>query len=922
MLTIRPMESGKGYSAKYLEHSDYYEEGQKITGEWYGKGASRLGLTSDVSAEHFEAVRQGLHPETGEPLRPRRSADRMARDGTVQSTGRELYDLTLSAPKTVSVMACIGGDERLIELHHRAVREALAEAERAASTRVRKGLENTDRATGNLVTACYFHSESRFLDPQLHTHCATANLTYDEVEKRWKALQMGGIFQRTHYLTEVYRNELARGLQELGYEVEYRWNSKMTDRNVEIKGISEEFCYKNSRMSQLRDKEIAAFAEEHHRMPTHNEETILLRRVRPEKRTDLSAEEVHDMQVGRCSREDLAMIAEARRKADARVYVPPMHGAEPSVQYALDHVFERVSVTDDYRIIEQALRHSRGQTTLAEIKAHLIDLEVKGRIFRHKGELATEESLQREKSMIGMIDNGVGKFTRLGGNREFTASDRLNPKQKEAVEFVLNSRDLAVNVQGAPGTGKTWLLQDVKRGLEEAGRQTLAIAPTKSAEEELKKVGFEQPMTIEGLLQDKDAQLRMHNRAVIIDEASMVSARQMFELLSLAQRCGSRIIYCGDTRQIMSVEAGDSLRILETESKLKSASFELTEVTRQKNNPAYLAAIKALRKDTALGFELLNDAGAIHQVSDDQRPGAVAKARRELLDKQNARPDDILCVSPTHAEIAAVTAAIRDDRKVHDELGESRTFERLEPLNWTLAERCDLRNYKPGQVLLFHRPTVFADRNEAFEILSVKDKAVLVRNQDGEEAEVTAKQAKSFGVFAKCEIEVAIGDVLLLQGNRRGPEFRATNGQFVTVEQFDEQGRIQLEDKRTLPDDFQTFNYGYATTAHKSQGKTVDHVLISGNEMSQELFYVAASRGRESVQIFTEDKEWLEVTAGISGARTSATELADRIDQEAVNAARIVAHWYIDFETGAPTQDATRDRYRGDRGGRERGFSR
>jgi hypothetical protein len=276
----------------------------------------------------------------------------------------------------------------------------------------------------------------------------------------------------------------------------------------------------------------------------------------------------------------------------------------------------------------------------------------------------------------------------------------------------------------------------------------------------------------------------------------------------------------------------------------------------------------------------------------------------------------------THAEIAAVTAAIWDDRKAHNELGEGRIVERLEPLNWTHAERSDLRNYQPGQVLVFHRPTVAAERHEAFEVVSVKDKFVLVRNQDGEEAQVTQKQAKSFGVFAKREIEVAPGDVLLLQGNRRGPEFNATNGQRVTVKQFDEQGRMVFEDEHVAPDDYQTFTYGYATTAHKSQSKTVDNVIISGNAMTQEQFYVGESRGRESIQIFTEDKEWLEVTAGISGARTSATELADRIDREADNAAKIVIHWYTDFETGAPTQDASRVQPRGDRGGMERGMAR
>ena len=184
-----------------------------------------------------------------------------------------------------------------------------------------------------------------------------------------------------------------------------------------------------------------------------------------------------------------------------------------------------------------------------------------------------------------------------------------------------------------------------------------------------------------------------------------------------------------------------------------------------------------------------------------------------------------------------------------------------------------MRNYQPGQVLVFHRPTVAAERHEAVEVVSVKDKAVLVRNRNGDETEVTKKQVKCFGVFAKQEVEVCPGDVLMLQGNRRTPDLNATNGERVTVKQFDAKGRMEMEDGRILDSDYQTFTYGYAATAHKGQGKTVTNVIISGNQMSQEQFYVGATRGRESIHIFTADKEWLAVTTGVSGARQSATEL-------------------------------------------------
>src|SRR5271165_1433567 len=114
MLTIRAMSNGAGYSARHLQHSDYYAEGERVTGQWQGRGAELLGLAGAVRTEQFEALRQGLDPQTSEFLRQRHSADRISADGEVQSRGRNLYDFTISAPKSVSIMAELGGDERLV----------------------------------------------------------------------------------------------------------------------------------------------------------------------------------------------------------------------------------------------------------------------------------------------------------------------------------------------------------------------------------------------------------------------------------------------------------------------------------------------------------------------------------------------------------------------------------------------------------------------------------------------------------------------------------------------------------------------------------------------------------------------------------------------------------------------------------------
>src|ERR1039457_4025257 len=105
MLTIRAMSDGKGYSSRHLEHSDYYAEGERVTGFWLGRGAELLGLNGAVKTDDFEALRQGLDPRTKEFLRVRRSADRTAVDGTKLAQGRSFYDFTISAPKSVSLIA-------------------------------------------------------------------------------------------------------------------------------------------------------------------------------------------------------------------------------------------------------------------------------------------------------------------------------------------------------------------------------------------------------------------------------------------------------------------------------------------------------------------------------------------------------------------------------------------------------------------------------------------------------------------------------------------------------------------------------------------------------------------------------------------------------------------------------------------------
>ncbi len=868
MLTIRAMSDGREYSSRHLEHSDYYAEGERVVGRWQGRGAELLGLAGEVKLEDFESVREGVHPQSGEFLRQRQGADRLAAHGTIQSRARNLYDFTFSAPKSVSIMAILGDDKRLMAAHQKAVTSALQELERHAAARVRQNGANEDRTTGNLAIAVYHHDTSRELDPQLHTHAVAANLTYDGVECRWKALQASGIYQRRAYLTEVYRNCLAREVRLLGYEIENRCDSRCRDRGFEIKGISDELITKFSQRSRQRDEAIDDFVEKYGRQPSDNEIAVLVRESRADKLVEISTNELRARQRGRLTEDERRALAAVR--ATNVTPTIELDAAEPSFEYAQQHIFERVSVVQDHSILTEALRHGRGRISNEELKGVLALKRSQGAIVQNETELATVESLKRERDMIRRINRGVGIFDRLDRGGQFVAPDGLRPEQNDVLEFVLRSRDRAMNIRGAAGTGKTATLQGLRTALRRADRDLIAIAPTMSAVEELQKVGFNGAITVERFLEDQRIKRAIDGKVVIVDEAGMISGRQMSELLCLAEEHGLRLVFCGDTKQIQSVEACDALRILEQESRMKSVS--LTQVQRQKVK-GYREAIEELRKNPDNGLEKLEAIGAIREVPWLQRAEHVAQVYRE----QQSRKESVLVVCPTHDEIGRVTDAIRSARKLTGELAQETQVEQHLSMNWTTAQKTDPGNFRPGQVLRFHRAVRGFLKNATAEVIRIEDKYVIVRREDGRESAVTAKQAKAFDVFERRFLKVAPSDKLLLMANRHDPNFKATNGEIVTVSHVDKRRRVHLEDGRVLPANFNQFTHGYAVTAHRSQGKSVDSVIISGDGMRTELFYVAASRGRKRVLVITSDKEGLRESVACSTARRSASELVRRV---------------------------------------------
>src|SRR5690606_15150909 len=163
------------------------------------------------------------------------------------ANGRVFCDWAISWQKLVSIVALVGGDERIVRAHDEAVRLAVRELETFSRTRVRRNGARGGRETGNLAVAVFRHETSRALDPHLHSHCIVFNATHDPVEDRWKALEAREMHESRKYVENVYYHEMARVLRRCGYEIE---NKPAGD--FVVVGVPEELSRKFSK----RDAEI------------------------------------------------------------------------------------------------------------------------------------------------------------------------------------------------------------------------------------------------------------------------------------------------------------------------------------------------------------------------------------------------------------------------------------------------------------------------------------------------------------------------------------------------------------------------------------------------------------------------------------------------------------------------------------------
>ena len=873
MLTAKAqysLNNAEKYFKEHLSAGDYYAEGKHVPGEWFGDGARRLGLRGKVGMDDFVKLCRNLAPGTDERL-----TQRMKRKNR-----RVFYDFTLSPPKSVSIVALVGGDRRIEEAHLRAVRIAVVELEKFAAARVRKDGASSYRPTSNVVGALFHHDTSRALDPHLHSHCIVFNATHDRAEERWKALETYEMLAACKFVENVYYHELAKDLRRCGYELA---NNRRGD--FEVEGVSLALIEKFSKRHAEIDRETQALLEAEPGKRNGNVKDIrenIAHNKRARKIRDVGRTRLNAIWAAQISADEKTAIAgTTQQTAVQRKTFKARNVVNAAITWAEAHLFDRRSVVNEFELWRHALEHGRGQNfSLSDVQALTKARPYVRNEAEHLRKVTTRKTLEREQAIVRLAQDGRGLFVPLSAKHKIQNTS-LDGEQRGAVQRILASRDYVTLFRGAAGTGKSFTLKEVRAGLVAANRPVHVVAPQRQQAMDLQHEFGSDAHTVSEFLtkQRMDA-----GAVVIVDEAGQIGAEQMLRLLQFVRTRKGRLILSGDTRQHGPVEASDALRAIEKYAGLDAA--ELTTIRRQDPDLAKtreerkaieqyrLAVDEARNARFRESFDRLNRSRSITQCGLFEQQDFLTKRYLELA----AQKLSVVVVSQTWSEIHKVNERIRDALRQQGVIGaEDAKVSALERLDLTDAQKRDKRFYSGESVLVLNRDVAGMKRGTQCRLVEVGENCLIVEGA-GRIRRIRFGSLDRITVCQPRELALAAGDRLQLKANARTKDGRQlANGEIVTVKSIEADGRIQLGDGRMLEASYRQFMRGYAVTSYAAQGKTADFVVFSDSAIraatNQKQWYVTISRGRRGIEIFTTDKQELRESVMRSGNRELAIEL-------------------------------------------------
>jgi conjugative relaxase-like TrwC/TraI family protein len=838
MLSLSNVGSGK-VAANYYEAADDYYSHDHSPSRWWGIGATSLNLCGVIDPTTFADLLDGRLP-SGEVLHHAASGRRGGTDGT------------FSAPKSVSMQSLIGGDARLLEAHRTAVDRALIYAETLASCRVTGDRITRNERTGNLLVAQFDHDLSRACDPQLHTHCVIINATR-RADGQWRALDNQALYRHKMLLGALYRAELARELQKLGYAIRVTH----MDGRFELSHIDEAQIKAFSKRSVA----IEAYLKEHHDLDRGEAsawDKKLIAVLTRERKTDV----------------DRAYLREEWEKLSqlngidytSRGPVLDLRGELNVVTilaHAIEHVSERQAVFSRQSIVQAALERGVGVATLSEIEAAISEATEGGNLICEGDRYTTTEAQQMEREILAIEKQGRGLRDPIyQGARELLLRQLtgLSDGQRDAVLGLLLTRNQVIGIQGRAGVGKTTLLKFAVEQASACGFVVKGLAPSASAARELAGAGVNAE-TISAFLNRQTKGL-CANTLLVIDEAGMTSTRQLHAILIEAAEAKCKVVLVGDVAQLQSVEAGKPFAQLQSNG-MHTAT--VNQIQRQKNALLKHAVELAVDGQTSMAVEVLDK--QIVEIS-------------QSADRFERIATDYIRLSESERAVTRVIAGTRFarneiNRLIRDKLGfagQGQECILLERKDQTQTHARSILSYEAGDVVRAETdyPSLGLRRGDKATVIERLDSAILLERADGFQIAWQPALANKLTAYVPTRRLLTVGDLVCVTGNDRA--LGLMNGDLARVSATDAERqtlKVTLDDGRIVTLDGQLpqlLGLGYCSTVYASQGKTCERVLIEADAHSltanENTFYVAISRARNHAQIYTDDRELLPLAMG------------------------------------------------------------
>jgi conjugative relaxase-like TrwC/TraI family protein len=833
-----------GTSATYYvsEQAKYYTGGKEPTGRWYAPSASTSVTNgTEINDTIFEKLHAGLGA-AGQKLT--QNADGNHAD---RVSG---YDMTFSAPKSVSVIWGLGdvSQRQAVEAaHDAAVRAALGVINNNAAFS-RRGKGGTILEPVQLTGAVFQHGEARptereekqtrgkvlEADPQLHSHAVLFNWA-QRADGSWGSVDGRQLFRWKMAAGAVYRAELAARLQDLGYGIERTDEKGLFEISGVSKAVREEF-------SGRRQGIIAAMRE--HGLETA-EAPALAASVTKAGRKAKSVEQGHDRHG-----------AWQGRGAAIGFDVPKPELTTSMLQR------EAASHADILARLTETKAVFRRQDIVAAVAADLVgaampDGGIAAAIAERVGKLL------QDQEMVPLGPDVIGQpaystRTMIALEHELTATARnmsdsafgavpsvsvkivagtattpvLNEEQHAALVHACGANRLAV-VAGAAGSGKTTTLSAIAQTYQQAEYRVIGSAVAWRAAQQLgEECGFESRALDSWLAKHHDGQGVFDRKTVlIVDEAGLLSTRQMHALLTAAQAKGSKIILAGDPRQLQAIGAGSGLDIVSAQA----ASVRVDTNQRQKEAWARVAVGQLAHGEAEPALRAFDEHGRLHWAAGQK--DTVQAAMGLWRGYRESHPGQSVAVlAKSNADVRALNAAMRAELRQSGQLrGDDVVIRATDRSGGTYA-----------------LAIAKGDRLE----ITTRNKALgLVNGTTGTVVRVVAE------ANGHARLTLAVGTEAKI---------------FSTAELADKKGRARL-------------SHAYATTIYNAQGLTVDRAIVIGSSsFSANQAYVATSRARERTDIIINSKEIdTELRAQARATGTPLTMAPSKPDQ----LGRLVRGW-------------------------------